>query len=790
MYIKFLNKGSGKPSRAAAYLISDKDHKKNKRADVKILRGDPQTFTAIAESLTFKLRYTSAVIAFAESDNPTSEDISEVLDAFEKHAFSGLEKHQYHMTAVMHEEDDGSKHVHILVPRVELESKKSLNIAPPGHAKYYDPLRDYFNYKKGWARPDDINLKRDTQQPHHEHFKAKVLERLNDKQSVIDARKLINSYLRQRIESDLIINRDDVIDALKDIGHITRIGKDYISFRPNTASKAIRLKGAFYESNFNIKSYFEDRSRERTTEATSTTDNENSTANSRLAQLEFERFTKLSEQRATHNNEYYNEVERRKSERNAKHRAELDVNQDIRTTNESSSNIDRSNRFNAEEATANTRRTDTRIESSNSFDARQLTTNSKRADTGVERRNNSDAERAKENNFDDEQPRDETVGLLSNLEKRNTASLRTTGEYQKAEKNQLVYTDANSIFNRNTDNQNLDNLNERTATTTQSRANETQEPSYSPERDIETIRELKQRINDTKRVIATTKRSIVSNDTASRATTFRDKLTTAFSELFKRVRNTYQSAFNRQIESTVKRVTTEKHHRTNDFKTNRATENGFDFTDLTTLFAQFERYRRNRLERDRKLKRDIERAIANTIQITEVNQSSNKIINYLEHSPIKPQTHAKATEAIKSNEVRKLSADADSYFLDAIRKKDGWQYFELLNKRLISLNNSTQMIFKRDELDCIDAIIENDKAHIEYLKNNFKKDNANFHLSDTEHAWLACVEKSTQKIEQTLYEKRLKQGFITERSYEPELNQSRENRATNNKDNNNLTNDL
>lgn len=766
MYIKFLKKGSGKPSRAASYLISDKDHKKNKRADVKILRGDPQTFTAIAESLNFKLRYTSAVIAFAESDKPTSEDISEVLDAFEKHAFAGLEKHQYHMTAVMHEEDDGSKHVHILVPRVELESKKSLNIAPPGHAKYYDPLRDYFNYKKGWARPDDIKLKRDTQQPHHEHFKAKVLEKLGEDQSVLDARKLINSYIRQRIECGLVTNREGVIESLKELGDITRIGKDYISFRQNTGARAIRLKGAFYESNFNIKSYFEDRSRERTTEATSTTDNENSTANSRLAQLEFERFTKLSEQRATHNNEYYNEVERRKSERNAKRRAKLDVNQDIRTTNESSANIDRSNRFNAEEATANTRR----------------------ADTGVERRNNSDAERAKENNFDDEQPRDETVGLLSNLEKRNTASLRTTGEYQKAEQNQLVYTDANSIFNRNTDNQNLDNLNERTATTTQSRANETQEPSYSPERNIETIRELKQRINDTKRVIATTKRSIVSNDTASRATTFRDKLTTAFSELFKRVRNTYQSAFNRQIESTFKRVTTEKHHRTNDFKTNRATENGFDFTDLATLFAQFERYRRNRLERDRKLKRDIERAIANTIQIAEVNQSSNKIINYLEHNPMKPQTHAKATEAIKSNEVRKLSADADHYFLDAIRKKDGWQYFELLNKRLISLNNSTQMIFKRDELDCIDAIIENDKAHIEYLKNNFKKDNANFHLSDTEHAWLACVEKSTQKIEQTLYEKRLKQGFITERSYEPELNQSRKNRATNNKDNDYPTN--
>ncbi len=46
------------------------------------------------------------------------------------------------------------RHLHILVPRFELTSGKSLNIAPPGHQKYFDALRDYFNIKKNWARPD------------------------------------------------------------------------------------------------------------------------------------------------------------------------------------------------------------------------------------------------------------------------------------------------------------------------------------------------------------------------------------------------------------------------------------------------------------------------------------------------------------------------------------------------------------------------------------------------------------------------------------------------------------
>ena len=89
-----------------------------------------------------------AVLLWSKSDNPTDAEVSEVLDEFEKHAFAGLQPNQYHFTAVLHEEDDGSKHVHFLVPRIELETGKALNIAPPGHEKYFDPLRDYFNYSK------------------------------------------------------------------------------------------------------------------------------------------------------------------------------------------------------------------------------------------------------------------------------------------------------------------------------------------------------------------------------------------------------------------------------------------------------------------------------------------------------------------------------------------------------------------------------------------------------------------------------------------------------------------
>ena len=83
MYIKFLKHGQGSPSKAAGYLVDEKDHLDRPRQDVQVLCGDPQTFTAIAESIQNEWKYTSGVIAWSKSDNPTDEQIKEVLEAFE-----------------------------------------------------------------------------------------------------------------------------------------------------------------------------------------------------------------------------------------------------------------------------------------------------------------------------------------------------------------------------------------------------------------------------------------------------------------------------------------------------------------------------------------------------------------------------------------------------------------------------------------------------------------------------------------------------------------------------------
>jgi hypothetical protein len=76
-------------------------------------------------------------------------------------------------------------------------------------------------------------------------------------------KEMINAFIADRIEAGTIKDRRDVIDSLKEIGEVTRAGKNYISVKPTSASKAIRLKGAIYEQEFNVESYIEDRRSEK-----------------------------------------------------------------------------------------------------------------------------------------------------------------------------------------------------------------------------------------------------------------------------------------------------------------------------------------------------------------------------------------------------------------------------------------------------------------------------------------------------------------------------------------------
>lgn len=249
MHIKHLKHGTGSGQNAANYFTQEKDSTGKIRDEITVLRGDPHQVAAVADSLSFKHKYTSGVISWASEDQPTDAEIKTVLDDYEKLAFSGFEPDQYAFSAVLHREEDKGLHIHTFAARVDLYSGKSFNPAPPGHQYAFDALRDMHNYSHGWARPDDPARARLQQPGQHAYITAAQVRA--GMQVEPDTRGFVGAYLTQRVKAGEIENRQGVLDALHEAGLETpRAGKNYVTVRDPESGEKFRLKGALYNADF------------------------------------------------------------------------------------------------------------------------------------------------------------------------------------------------------------------------------------------------------------------------------------------------------------------------------------------------------------------------------------------------------------------------------------------------------------------------------------------------------------------------------------------------------------
>ena len=243
-HIKFLRHGTGSAQKAVKYLTEPKEGRRET-----VLRGDPCQMAMVADSLSTRYRYSSAVIGFAPEDRPTPEQIDHCLDDFRTAMGPGMDESRLAYTAILHDEPGNRIALHILCARVDLETGKSYNPAPPGWQKRYDLLRDAWNYENGWARPDDPQRARLLQPGHRAFIEAENLRKGVEESD--DPKRLITEYLTQRIEAGLISDRVGVIESLKEAGfEINRQGQDYVSIKDKASGQKIRLKGVIYETGF------------------------------------------------------------------------------------------------------------------------------------------------------------------------------------------------------------------------------------------------------------------------------------------------------------------------------------------------------------------------------------------------------------------------------------------------------------------------------------------------------------------------------------------------------------
>ncbi len=221
---------------------------KRKAKPPEMIRGNPSITKDLINSLDFEWKYCSGVFSWKHSDEVSTVQENKVMNAFEELAFAGLEKDQYNILWIRHTHAEHHE-LHFVIPRVELYEGKSFNPCPPNWQVQYDPLRDYYNVKHGWHRPDNPAKRKLPSPKKLDEMKVRLIERrkkLNTKNMMKYKEDLIE-YLIFNLRHGFMKNRDEVINLIHDIGFVlNRKGKDYITPLDIASGIKFRLKNEIF----------------------------------------------------------------------------------------------------------------------------------------------------------------------------------------------------------------------------------------------------------------------------------------------------------------------------------------------------------------------------------------------------------------------------------------------------------------------------------------------------------------------------------------------------------------
>ena len=264
MLMKVFPHGTGEGDKPSRYLVRT-DYPGRDTRPPQVLRGDPAMTRALIDSIERRWKFTSGVLSWHPDEKISEEQEEEVMNAFEQVAFAGLEADQRNILWVRHTHA-GHHELHFLIPRLELSSGNDFNACPPGWQKDFDVFRDLFNWREGWARPDDPARARDELPKKADLFKARMARWSKEiRESDRDrAKEVIHAFLKEKVTRGLVRNREDILSALKEQGlSINREGRDYISvIAPNSGMK-MRFRGGFYARDWTPKAAPEEESEEK-----------------------------------------------------------------------------------------------------------------------------------------------------------------------------------------------------------------------------------------------------------------------------------------------------------------------------------------------------------------------------------------------------------------------------------------------------------------------------------------------------------------------------------------------
>ena len=221
MIIKIHSRGIGSGSAPVDYLLGkDRD-----REDARLDRGNPEQMIQLIDSSNYAQKYTSGVLSFAERDLEEQQK-QQIMDSFERALMPGLDKDQYSVLWVQHQDKDRLE-LNFVVANVELQSGKRLQ-----------PYFDRADRPRVNAWKDLVNDHYDLKDPNDPLNKRELCTPNNLPRTKIKACEAITDGLLSVAERGDLKNRDDVIKTLEGAGfEIARTTKKSISIKDPDGGK-------------------------------------------------------------------------------------------------------------------------------------------------------------------------------------------------------------------------------------------------------------------------------------------------------------------------------------------------------------------------------------------------------------------------------------------------------------------------------------------------------------------------------------------------------------------------
>lgn len=243
MIVDFFRHGSGLSKGCLDYLLGED----REREHAQVLNGDVELTAQLIDSSPFAKKYTSGCLSFYEHDL-SDQDKQKIMQNFEECLFPGLDKDQYQILWVQHQDkinqDTGETRLELnfVIPNVELSTGKRLQpFYAPVDLDRVDLFKQITNTEHSLYDPDD---------PEHRQL---FLNKKNLPKDIKDFKAQLHQRVYRAVANGEVADRQELVQWLElNQINVTRQVKNSISIENpyEGAKRPIRLEGEIYEQGF------------------------------------------------------------------------------------------------------------------------------------------------------------------------------------------------------------------------------------------------------------------------------------------------------------------------------------------------------------------------------------------------------------------------------------------------------------------------------------------------------------------------------------------------------------